>query len=88
MGKGKSLIRTAETLLRIVNFVGPEAAQVLRSDLNNEEKIWNALMMKSGFYFPDGSFHSDKLWAGWGPSIMFNLASSGIKMLNRILRKF
>lgn len=82
--RGKSLQRTAESLIGIAAYVGPEVGAVMAGGFT-PEAIANAVSLKTGYNFLDGSFDPSRLILGWGPSLAFTAAKKGKSVVNKIL---
>lgn len=82
---GKSFIRSAEKILGIANFVGPEVGTVWANP--SPEGLGEALSLKSGVDPIGKTVDFSRLIYGWGGYAMFNLVSKGIHKLNGLISK-
>lgn len=83
---GKSLSRTVESLLGTVALIAPEIGTAYAGGFT-PEAIANALSLKTGYNFLDGSFDPSRLVLGWAPSLAFQAAKKGKTLVNRVMSR-
>ena len=83
---GKSMIRTAEKLLRMAAFAAPEAGTLMSRGLT-EAGIAAALQWKTGYNYRDQSFNLRRLVVGWGPFALASIVPPLIHKAIGIIRK-
>lgn len=82
--KRKSITQTADKMFRLFAFIGPEAGTVYAGGFS-VDAIAQALSLKTGFNFKDGSMDFGRLAMGWGPILGYEAAKKGKAFISRLL---
>ena len=86
-GSRGSLVRSVEKLIKGGALLGPMAARAMTPGRTWDVKVSDIIYDYTGYNIHDRVFNPSNIVNGWGPFVVANLAITGAKKINGLVRK-